>query len=136
MTIEMIESRDLRERRECEAKRARWADKLSQWSPGDLVLFVGATGYDKPGRPLTYIGRTGLYCAILQRADGATLSGVEPDRLRRIIGRNCTEYAQSIGYAHGDRVLVVDGKAQIGRKSIDWFLFCDECRRGVWRLPC
>lgn len=41
-----------------------------------------------------------------------------------------TGYAQSIGYAGTTPVIVCDGQV-VTFDFMDWFEFCDECRRGI-----
>jgi len=41
-----------------------------------------------------------------------------------------TGYAQSIGYQGTTPVIVCDGQV-VTFGYMDWFQFCDECRRGI-----
>lgn len=46
--------------------------------------------------------------------------------------QDSTAYARSIGYAREKPVLVLDGKV-FSHRCMDWFVFCDRCRKGKMR---
>ncbi len=60
-------------------------------------------------------------------------SASNPHPMSKTIGKDVTEFARGIGYQGKKPVIVLDGKV-ISHRNVDWFAFCDRCRKITVRI--